>query len=143
MKTGAARGFTLPETLLTLAIVGVLAALALPAYRDHLLRSARSEARLELMEVAAELERYHSRHGRYIDDARPLWGPEQAGRRRLTRQEQYEIEVQACPENDLRTCFVAVAWPRGAQSRDICGALRLSSDGARDAQGAAEEDCWR
>ena len=136
-------GFTLMEALLVLAILGILAALALPAYRGHLLRAGRMEARLELVEVAADQERYRSRNGSFVDDAHPLRAPAVAGRRRLTRGGHYEIEVQACPDTDWTVCFVAMARPRGGQARDACSAFSLSADGSRGAEGDSLEACWR
>lgn len=136
-------GFTLLEALIVLAIAGILAALALPAYQDHVQRAGRLEARQELMEVAADQERHHSRNGRYAADALPMQAPMSAGRRRLTRSGLYEIEVQACPGEDLSACFVARARPMGRQAGDACGTFSLGSDGVRDAEGDSMEACWR
>ncbi len=143
MNSNTQFGFTLLEALIVLAIAGILTALALPAYRDHMQRAGRLEARQELMEVAADQERRHSRNGRYAADALPMRAPVTAGRRRLTRSGLYEIEVQACPGNDLSGCFVARARPRGKQTGDACGTFSLTSAGVRDAEGDSVEACWR
>ncbi len=135
-------GITLMEALLALAVMGLLAAIALPVYESHLLRSRRMEARLELMEVAAEQERHRSRNGGYTADAWPLQTPTVSGRRRLTRNEHYEIEVRACPGQNLSHCFVAIARARGKQARDECGELSLDSKGARGAGGGEAGYCW-
>jgi len=135
-------GFTLLEILIALAVVGLLIALALPAYDRHLLRSGRLEANRELMETAADQERYRARNGSFIADALPLWAPATAGRRRVTRGGHYEIEVRACPNRGLSRCFIATARPIGRQSRDDCGALTLSSDGLRGAANPAAANCW-
>ena len=143
METGKQSGFTLIEALLVISILAILVALVLPSYQGHLSRAGRLEARQELVEVAADLERYHSRNGRYVEDARPMQAPPVVGRRRLTRAGHYEIQVQACPELELELCFLATARAQGRQLSDSCQALILYSDGARGAEGDEAEVCWR
>ena len=44
----AQKGFTLIELMIVIAIVGILAAIALPAYQDYIVRSKMSEAMVAL-----------------------------------------------------------------------------------------------
>lgn len=58
-------GFTLIEVMITVAIVGILVAIALPSYQAYVLRGARAEARTGLLEAAQWMERAATATGRY------------------------------------------------------------------------------
>ncbi len=53
-----ARGFTLIEVMITVAIVGILAAVAFPSYRDYITRGQLTDATNGLSAVRADMERY-------------------------------------------------------------------------------------
>lgn len=52
------RGFTLIELMIVVAIVGVLVAVALPAYKDYVVRGALTDAITGLTNTRADMERY-------------------------------------------------------------------------------------
>lgn len=57
MKRFKAKGFTLIEVMIVIVIVGILAAVALPSYRNHVIRAARVQAQTELLELASLQEK--------------------------------------------------------------------------------------
>ena len=60
-------GFTLIDLLIAMAIVGILAAIAIPSYSAYLVRSQRAMARAALLQVAQSMERYYTANGSYLN----------------------------------------------------------------------------
>ena len=63
----ASKGFTLIELMIVVAIVGILASIALPAYQDSVRKSKRATAQGDLMSFANAMERYFTTNGVYTD----------------------------------------------------------------------------
>lgn len=133
-------GFTLVEILVALAIVAILAALALPSYRDSTLRAGRADGKAALMQVASDQERFYSANFTYSTNAVPLAATPAATL--TSRDGNYVISVAACAGGTIANCFVASAAPQGAQANDTCGTLTINQLGVRTASGGSVEDCW-
>jgi type IV pilus assembly protein PilE len=59
------KGFTLVEMMITVAIIGILAAIAYPSYMTSVRKSNRSEAKTELADAAQRLQRCFTANGSY------------------------------------------------------------------------------
>jgi type IV pilus assembly protein PilE len=70
MKT-IQQGFTLIEMMITVAIIAILAAIALPAYNDYLLRGRISEAQSQLAAMRSKLETYFLDNRTYVGACQP------------------------------------------------------------------------
>lgn len=69
MRHGKERGFTLVELLIVVAIIGILSAIALPAYNDYTTRAKFTEATGHLSDLRVKMEQYYQDNRRYSTTA--------------------------------------------------------------------------
>lgn len=66
---GRVSGFTLIELMIVVAIIGILSAIAFPAYGDYVRMARASEATAQVASYASRLEQYYLDNRKYGDDA--------------------------------------------------------------------------
>ena len=73
-------GFTLIEVMITVAVIAILAAVALPQYFDYVTRSRLVEAKTNLVDMRTRLEQYFLDNRAYPNACiPPVSGPAKAG----------------------------------------------------------------
>ena len=67
MRHSAMRGFTLVELMIVVAIVGILSAVAIPAYQDYVKRGRIPEATSNLAAMRVRMEQYYQDNKTYTN----------------------------------------------------------------------------
>lgn len=79
MKHANTRGFTLIELMITVAIVAILAAVALPSYSRYVIRAARVQAQTELLDLASLEEKIYLNSTAYTANVTTAYTGQAAG----------------------------------------------------------------
>lgn len=141
--TTRSRGFTLIELMITVAIIGILAAIAYPSYTQYVQRANRAEARGLMLENAQILERNFTMANRYdLDSA----GVAPLIITQSPRQGVAKYTITAGYGATPAQTFTLSAAPAGVMVGDACGTFTLTNSGVRGAAGvttgAIIETCW-
>ena len=129
---GCVRGFTLVELMVVVAVVAILAAVALPSYREYIKKSARAEAQAYLMAVA-------SRQQQFMLDTRAYstLSVDAVVAQPRNVSAAYVVTMVTMPGPP--PTFTLTATPAPAQASDKCGTLSLDQTGTKT---AAMAGCW-
>ena len=133
------RGFTLIELMITVAIVGILAAVAYPSFIEQVRKSRRADAIAALAQVQQAQERWRANNPTYTTDlsatglnvANPSSG-------------YYTLAASGASA----TGFTAIATASGSQASDAkCTALSLTMNAGTISYGktgtaASAQQCW-
>lgn len=127
------KGFTLMELMIVIAIIGIIATVALPGYRNHVFKAERTKMQAELYAIVQLQERYYSNNPEYeyADDMAKLGFQVPAGSG--VTFEAYTVRIDPCvganyPDNpDFGLCYILNATAIGEQAED--GDLILDNRG--------------
>jgi len=137
MKSKSA-GVTLIELIVVVTIVALLASVAIPSYRQYVLRTHRTEGMSALMQLAAAQEKFYLQSNTYavdnlLDDAPPTG----LGLSATTANGYYTIAIGAADAAG----YTATATAAGSQAADThCATFTINQAGTKT---ATSSDCWK
>ena len=123
-QAGLQRGFTLIELMIVVAIVGVLAFIAIPAYSDFVKKGTRAAGKAYLMKIA-------QRQQLYFNDAR-VFAPDEdtLNLEAPTRvSDFYNVSITILDPDTPPPGFTVIATPIGRQAGD--GVLVIDNTGTK------------
>jgi len=129
------QGITLMELMIVVVIIGILAAIAYPNYRDFAARAKRNEAKAALLKIAINQERFYLNNNSYTVDMSNLGfsgsGPV------ISDSSTYSISITAADSNT----FTAVAtYQRSDNEASKCLTFQIDGRGVKTS--APYTDCW-
>ncbi len=127
-------GVTLLELMIVVVIIGILASIAYPNYREFVARAKRNEAKAALLQIAQNQERFYLQNNTYTLDMTQLGFPDDPF---ITDTESYSVRVTVADAND----FTAVAtYRRPDAEKDKC--LTFNIDGRGGKTSLPDDNCW-
>jgi type IV pilus assembly protein PilE len=152
------KGFTLIELMITVAIVGVLAGIALPSYNAQVARARRADARTQLTQAAQFMQRFYAANDQYAQDrsGNSILGssvgmPDALRVSPADGTALYQLNTSITSAGNYTatvtttgyTLYMAPISGR-AMAADQCGMFTLTSAGVRGVTGTKSRDeCWK
>ena len=132
------RGVTLLELMVVVMVIGVLGMIAIPSYRQYVMRAQRTEAKTALLRIQANQERFYLANRTYSADPSELGFTDD-----LTERGTYTLEIEGADA----TGYTARATARDGGDIDMtadaqCTTFTIDSQGVRDATGTNPASCW-
>jgi len=129
------RGITLLELMIVVVIIGFLAVIAYPNYREFTARAKRNEARAALLRIATNQERFYLQNNVFTCDMTQLGFPAAGGW--VSDSGSYTIDVTAC---NAANFTAQAAYNNADDEAGKCALFQLDGRGTRMSN--PDGDCW-
>jgi type IV pilus assembly protein PilE len=146
-------GFSLIELVVAMVIVGILTAIAVPAYSSYVLKSHRTDAKSALLDMASLEERFFSTNNTYSSTPSdlgypgPVPFPVGSGYYNITTLAVLGAVAPSGLTNGTPATYTITATAIGNQLNDTaCATFTITSAGVQSATGTdpnASVDCWQ
>jgi type IV pilus assembly protein PilE len=148
-RAARAKGFTLIELMITVVVIAILAAVALPAFNSQIRKSRRTEARNALLDLSGRAERLYSANNSYLNSTTLQLNPADLGYQQITAFPftsfgggYYTVSRAA-----TATTYTFTATAIGVQAADTqCATYTVDNTGKQAAADSAGTDqtptCW-
>ena len=124
MQSGKQNGFTLIELMITVTIVGILAAVAYPSYTSYIIKGNRAAAQAQMLDIANRQQQFMLANRAYATKAQ-LTTSGYALPIEVSTRYSYNITVGTGAVPDYLITFTAI----GSQASD--GDITLNSEGVK------------
>jgi type IV pilus assembly protein PilE len=135
-------GMTLLELMAVVMVVGILGMIAIPSYRQYVMRAHRAEAKAALMQLQTNQERYYLNNRTYGTVAQ-LVAANLLNAGGLSERGTYQITLNGVSATD----YLATAAPIVGGAFDMtgdaqCATFSINAQGVRTATGTTAATCW-
>jgi type IV pilus assembly protein PilE len=140
------RGVTLVELMIVVVVIGILASIGIPSYRQYVIRATRTEAKTALLRLQAAEEKYYLQKAEYSKNLKDS-PPAGLGLSDQSEGGNYDIKVELV--NGTQG-YVATAKPldgSGQKKDKQCQSFSIDHTGKRTYESATgattTQSCWR
>lgn len=134
-------GFTLLEGLIVVAILAILGSIAFSSYTESMIKSGRSDAKVELNDVAQRLQRCYTANNRYNPADGVCRVVDDLNNGGITSREGFYLITANLAQTTFQLTATPVAGSRQAKDT-LCTGFTLNQTGQRGSSGAPPERCW-